>query len=143
MSELFMEVCSSCGKDVSTQQEKKQRRLLSGHALQSVYQTLKDFIGKVQGNQENTGEIAGGYICRSCVRLIERHNSLSDELCHNVRKALSVLQGTNSALVQPMLVTQTQPHATSVTPSDSTTKAGSPALTVKLFSFTTIIDISL
>ena len=39
-----MEYCSGCGKDVSTQQEKKQRRLLSGRSVQYVLQTLKDFI---------------------------------------------------------------------------------------------------
>ena len=70
-----MEYCSGCGIDVSTQQEKKQRRLLSVRSVQYVLQTLKDFIGKLQGTQERLDAVDGGYICRSCVRMIERYNS--------------------------------------------------------------------
>ena len=67
-----MKYCSGCGKNVSTLQEKKQRRSLSGRSVQYVLQTLKEFIGKLQGTQERLGAVDGGYICRSYVRLIER-----------------------------------------------------------------------
>ena len=55
-----MEYCSGCRKYVSTQQEKKQRRLLSGRSVQYVLQTLKDFIDNLQGTQERWDAVDGG-----------------------------------------------------------------------------------
>ena len=62
-----MEYCSSCGKDVSSFQERKQRRLLSSSTLQPVFQTLMTFICKLN-NQESLQDVRGGFICRPCVR---------------------------------------------------------------------------
>ncbi len=134
-----IEYCSGCGKDVSTQQEKKQRRLLSGRNVRYVLQTLKDFIGKLQGTQERLDAVDGGYICRSCVRLIERNNSLHGELSNNVTQALPVLRGSNTIpSVHPVSVTPGPcPLFSSANPSDSSGSTsvaagtGSPSLTVK------------
>ena len=134
-----MEYCSGCGKDVSTQQEKKQRILLSGRSVQYVLQTSKDFIGKLQGTQERLDAGDGGYICRSCVRLIERYNSLRGELSNNVMQALPVLRGSNTiSFVHPVSVTPGPcPFFSSPNPTDSSgsapvaTGTGSPAVTVK------------
>ena len=134
-----MEYCSGCGKDVSTQQEKKQRRLLSGRSVQYVLQTLKDFIGKLQGTQERLDAVDGGYMCRSCVRLIERYNSLRGELSNNIMQALPLLRGSNTiSSVHPVSVTPgPRPLFSSPNPTDSSgsapvaTGTRSPAVTVK------------
>ena len=39
----IMEYCNGCGKDISCQQEKKRRRLLSSTGLRPVLHTLKKF----------------------------------------------------------------------------------------------------
>ncbi len=98
-----MEYCSGCGKDISTQQEKKQRRLLCGQSVQNILQTLKKFIGKLQGTQERLDAVDGGYICRSCVRLIERYNSLHGVLSNNTLQAAPVVRGIST--VHPVPVT--------------------------------------
>ena len=94
-----MEYCSGCGRDVSTQQEKKQRRLLSGHSIQDVLQTLKNFIVELQVSPEMLDGVDGGYICRSCVRLIERYNSVHGELSKNILQALPVIRGSVQSLL--------------------------------------------
>ncbi len=71
------EHCSCCGKDVSSAREKKQRRLLSSCTLQTVLQTLSTFICKLQRNQNFLEDVSNGFICRPCVRLIERYHEVS------------------------------------------------------------------
>ena len=71
------------------------RRSREDYCLAGVYIMsckLKYFIGKLQGTQERLDAVDGGYICRSCVRLIERYNSLRGELSNNVMQALPVLK---------------------------------------------------
>lgn len=143
-----MENCNGCGRDVSTKQEKKQRRLLSSCTVQGVVQTLRTFICKVQRNQEGL-EDTNGFICRSCVRLLERYNQVNEEVLSNVVKALQVLRSRHSMLqldsgsagtsvVQhnPPSQLPVSPAAESA-PSTATSKrhhqdtdTGSPALTV-------------
>ena len=60
-----MENCNGCGKDVSIQQEKKQRRLLPSTGLRPVLHTLKKFYSDlIQESMEDL--LPGGFICRSC-----------------------------------------------------------------------------
>ena len=67
-----MEYCNGCGRDVSVQQEKKRRRLLSSTGLRPVLHTLKKFHSDF--TQESMEELLpGGFICRSCVRVIKRY----------------------------------------------------------------------
>ena len=62
----IMEYCNGCGKDISCQQEKKRRRLLSSTGLRPVLHTLKKFYSDL--TQESMEELLpGGFICRSCV----------------------------------------------------------------------------
>ena len=88
----IMEYCSGCGKDVSTQQEKRSREdcTVCLANIEGLYWQ------KLQGTQEKLDAVDGGYICRSCVRLIERYNSLHGELSKNVMQALPVLKGSNT-----------------------------------------------
>ena len=134
-----MEYCSGYRKYVSTQQENKQRILLSGRSVQYVLQTLKDYIGKLQGTQERLDTVDGGYICRSCVKLIERYNSLCGELSNNVMQALPVLRGSNTIFSahQVSVTSGPRPLFSSANPTDSSGSAPvaagteSPTVTVK------------
>ena len=88
---------------------------------------------------EGLDAVDGGYICRSCVRLIERYNSLRGELSNNVMQALPVLRGSNtiSSVHRVSVTPGPRPLFSSANPSDSSGSApvaagtGSPALTVK------------
>ena len=98
-----MEYCSSCGKDVSSFQERKQRRLLSSSTLQPVFQTLMTFICKLN-NQESLQDVRGGFICRPCVRLIEKCNKVHEKVVSNVIKALPILKKeANSTVLQDQI----------------------------------------
>jgi len=152
-----MEYCSSCGKDVAIPQEKKQRRLLSSSTVQTVLQTLRSIICKLQRDQESLEDVRGGFICRSCVRLIERYNKVHEEVLSNVVKALPILRMAKStvgpdepdiASAGPPTIQQSNPSHSLPAPSTSgstrltsaplvsiseeheATDTGSPALTV-------------
>ena len=89
-----MEYCRCCVKDVSDQAEKKQRRLLSSATMQTTLQTLKDFVSKLQAD-EKLDDIEDGFICRSCVRLLERFRKANEEVVCNVVKVLPLLRAAN------------------------------------------------
>lgn len=76
----------------ATPQERKQRRLLSSSTLQTVLQTLRTFICKLQGSQEDPIHVRDGFICTPCVRLLERYSKVHEEVVSNVTKALPVLR---------------------------------------------------
>ena len=84
-SELVMEICCSCGKDTSVLAEKKQRRLLCSSTTQTVLETLICFIRRLQNSEVDSETISNGFICRSCVRLIERYQVLYAEVENNVK----------------------------------------------------------
>ena len=85
----IMEYCNGCGKDISCQQEKKRRRLLSSTGLRPVLHTLKKFYSDL--TQESMEQLLpGGFICRSCVRVIERYNSVHHEVLSNMKEVLRI-----------------------------------------------------
>ena len=90
-----MEYCRCCVKDVSDQAEKKQRRLLSSATMQTTLQTLKDFVSKLQAD-EKLDDIEDGFICRECVRLLERFRKVNEEVVCNVVKVLPLLRAAKS-----------------------------------------------
>ena len=51
---------------------------------------LKDFISKLQAD-EKLVDIDDGFICRSCVRLLERFRKVNEEVVCNVVKVLPVI----------------------------------------------------
>ena len=83
-----MEYCNGCGKDISCQQ-KIGRRLLSNTGLRPVLHTLKKFYSDL--TQETTEDLLpGGIICMSCVRVIERYNSIHQEVLSNMKEVLRI-----------------------------------------------------
>ena len=85
----IMEYCNGCGKDTSCQQEKKRRRLLSSTGLRTVLHTLKKFYSDL--TQESMEELLPrGFICRSCLRVIERYNSVHQEVLSNMKEVLRI-----------------------------------------------------
>ena len=137
---------------MSTAQEKKQRRLLFSCTLQAVLQTLNTFICKSQ-NQESQDcmeEVKDGYICRPCVRLMERYNKVHEEVLSSVMKALPVLRrgrpvsditahsdeaGASAQFSsQPDSSPASRPACSSVPVQHQQTNTDSPALTVSNFS---------
>ena len=87
-----IERCYSCWRDVSTRKEIKQRRLLSSGTMQAVLHDLESFIQKLQGDLEvEATAMSNGFICRPCVRLMERYQYLCEEIAGNVAKAIPFL----------------------------------------------------
>ena len=84
-----METCYGCGRDVSTAKEKKQRRLL-GSCTAQILNTLVYFF-QLQGLGVDSGTLRRGYICRPCLRLVEKYQLLHEEVASNVRKVLPFL----------------------------------------------------
>ena len=89
-----MENCCSCGRDVSSKAERKQRRLICGSSMSTVLQTLLTFIKKMQDLEVDAAKISKGFICRPCVRLIQRYHSVYGELESNIKKAIPLLPTT-------------------------------------------------
>ena len=57
--------------------------------MQAVLHYLESFIQKLQGDLEVA--MSNGFICRPCVRLMERYQYLCEEIAGNVAKAIPFL----------------------------------------------------
>ncbi len=75
-----MERCLGCGGDVSTASERKRRRLLGSSTAEKIRNTLISFFCQCHNLQLDSESIRRGYICRNCVRLIEKYNLLHEEV---------------------------------------------------------------
>ena len=84
-----MEKCLGCGRDVSTAEERNQRRLLGSSTAEIIRNTLTSFF-QWYGLQVDAETLRRGYICRNCVRLIEKYNILHEEVATNVRSVLLI-----------------------------------------------------
>ena len=77
----------------------KQRKSREDYFLvlpcKKTLQTLKDFVSKLQAD-EKLDDIEDGFICRSCVRLLERFRKVNEEVVCNVVKVLPVLKAAKS-----------------------------------------------
>ncbi len=85
-----MEKCYGRGKDVSIAKERKQRRLLGSSAAERVVKSLIFFF-QLEGLKVDSETLRRGYICRPCMRLIEKFVVLHEEVAGNVRKVLPLL----------------------------------------------------
>ena len=141
-----MERCLGCGRDVSTASERKRRRLLGSSTTEKIKNTLISFFCQCHNLQFDSESIRRGYICRNCVRLIEKYNLLHEELATNTRKALphlpvttgetghvlsiaSIIPSTSSlstSAQMPLTATSMQVTATSTTTSVPQFCAASP-----------------
>ncbi len=63
-----------------------------------IRNTLISFFCQCHNLQLDSESIRRGYICRNCVRLIEKYNLLHEEVATNTRKALPHLPVTAQAL---------------------------------------------
>ena len=101
--------CFGCGKLLISGETKKRRRLLSCPSLKTHLETLSSF--GVDCNM-----MQAGYICRSCVSLIEKYQQLHKTLSNNLSKALPYLpklpiaagMDSQSGLSSPFRSTQTE-----------------------------------
>ena len=139
----IMEYCNGCGKDISCQQEKKRRRLLSSTGLRPVLHALKKFYSDL--TQESMEELLpGGFICRSCVRVIERYNSVHQEVLSNMKEVLRIARSElQSEQVDSAEVPCQQPDQMSPTstPYGATqdTDAVSPGVTVNISKYSYVL----
>ena len=101
---IGMKKCLGCGRDVSTAKERKQRQLLGSSTAERIRNTLTSFF-QWYGLQVDTETLRRGYICRNCVRLIEKYNILHEEVATNVRSVLPHLSvadgGTTINVLNP------------------------------------------
>ena len=77
--------CFGCGKLLASGESKKRRRFLSSPSLQTHLQTLSSLAAD---HEVNLGMLHTGYICRSCVGLIEKYQQLHKQLSNNFSGAL-------------------------------------------------------
>ncbi len=112
-----MERCLGCGGDVSTASERKRRRLLGSSTAEKIRNTLISFFCQCHNLQLDSESIRRGYICRNCVRLIEKYNLLHEEVATNTRKALPHLPvtagGTGQVLSIASIIPSTSSRSTS------------------------------
>ena len=60
--------------------------------MQAVLHDLESFIQKLQGDLEvDATAMSNRFICRPCVRLMERYQYLCEEIAGNVAKAIPFL----------------------------------------------------
>lgn len=75
--------CICCAKNLSGEEEKR-RRLLSNPNMQPVLESatsmIIEFLGSVEGVAVDLAKLHAGYICRSCVGLVEKYQELHQQL---------------------------------------------------------------
>ncbi len=111
-----MERCLGCGGDVSTASERKRRRLLGSSTAEKIRNTLISFFCQCHNLQLDSESIRNGYICRNCVRLIEKYNLLHEEVATNTRKALPHLPVTAGGTGQVLSIASIIPSTLAVQP---------------------------
>ncbi len=98
--------CFGCGKLLDSGENKKRRRLLSSPSLSLHLKTLSS-LAVAADSGVDTGSLNTGYICRSCVGLIEKYHQLHKQLSNNFSGAISHI---------PQLTTQSEaPEASTST----------------------------
>ena len=80
--------CFGCGKLFISKETKKRRHLLSCSSLKTHLETL---FCLADNNGVDFNMMQAGYICRSCVSLIEKYQQLHKTLSNNLSKALPYL----------------------------------------------------
>ena len=80
--------CFGCGKVLIYGETKKRRRLLSCPSLKLHLETLSSLA---DNNGVYFNMMQAGYICRSCMSLIEKYQQLHKTLSNNFSKALPYL----------------------------------------------------
>ena len=83
--------CFGCGKLLDSGEDKKRRRLLSNLSLATHLQTLCKFIaeqgpgtGSIEDGEVDISKLHTGYICRSCVVLVDKYQQLQKQLSNNL-----------------------------------------------------------
>lgn len=77
--------CFGCGKLLASGENKKRRRLLSSPSLETHLQTLSSLAAD---HGVDLSMLHTGYICRSCVGLMEKYQQLHKQLSNNLSGAL-------------------------------------------------------
>ena len=85
-----MEMCYGCGRDVSTARRKSRGITWYLHSTAQILNTLVYFF-QLQGLGVDSGTLRRGYICRPCMRMVEKYQLLHEEVASNVRKVLPLL----------------------------------------------------
>ena len=136
------------GRVFPSSRRRKGRRLQSSTGLRPVLHTLKKFYGDL--TQESMEELLqGGFICRSCVRVIERYNSIHQEFLSNMKEVLRIARAElQSEHVDSSEVPCQQPdHSLSLAMSPTSTPHGetqdtdavSPTLTVNISKYSYLL----
>ena len=84
--------CYGCGKLLTGGEEKKRARARA--SLHTHLQTLSSLaaeLGSVHGHEVDIEMLHTGYICRSCLRLVEKYIKLQKQLSNNMTGAFLVL----------------------------------------------------
>ncbi len=139
--------CYCCGKSVTDGEEKKRRRLLTSmqvciwkentdkvvytsycYFLQDALQLLTDIIVAKHPEIDQTS-LQGGYVCRNCASLLEKHHGILKDIEERLTTALSILPKISVPAQTPISEQSTQHYHSQGSP--LATCSESPELTVR------------
>ena len=84
--------CYCCGDDLTFGEKKKRRRLLSKSSMQGIVRTLASLVCMESNvNDIDIPKLHTGYLCRNCLELLERYQSLQQQLRSTIKAALPTL----------------------------------------------------
>lgn len=91
-----MEICYCCGDDLSSGEKKKRRRPLSSPDLKGGLGILITFASEEQ-SAIDVSRLHTGYVCRSCAGLLERYESLHQQISDKIKTAIPRLPSLAAA----------------------------------------------
>ena len=87
--------CCCCGDDLTFGEKKKRRRPLSKSSMQGIVQTLASLVCMESNVSDiDIPKLHTGYLCRNCLELLERYQSLQQQLRSTIKAALPTLPKT-------------------------------------------------
>lgn len=89
MASMIVENCYCCGKLLTSNSEKKRRRLLSSPNLSGVLGSLITFSSSFPS--VDSSKLHAGYACRNCVGLFQKYEQLQEQISCNLQSAVAIL----------------------------------------------------
>ena len=118
-----METCAVCQKDLSTEREKKQSRILRSPPSKIVLTALFTMLQEVCSSYPELSSVSKSYICRNCFRQILKYHSLKQKIISDLRTSFQVrkLQQSLQLPDPPQLHTASSTSSPALTVSKSDT----------------------
>ena len=84
------EDCYCCGKVLTSDRERKRRRLLSNSNLSDVLGCFTTLVSSSYPSVD-TSKLKTGYACRNCVGLLQKYKQVQEQIACNLQSALATL----------------------------------------------------